>query len=339
MGNKPHLLIIGAGLSGLYSAYLLQEDFHVTIVETRERIGGRIHTIDGHDMGPSWVWSHHKNILHLVQEFKLELFAQYTQGLALYDVADGVQRFTPPPQAPAARIKGGISSLTQALAHELKAGTLTLNETLISIAEVEDQLHVTTSKRTLQTDYIISTLPPRIAAQSIEYNPPLPSNQVTLMQNTPTWMAHTCKCVMTFSQAFWRDQGLSGFSFSHLGPLGEIHDACTDEQAALFGFLHAQASQVDIIENIKAQLLRLFGDDIQYLQDIIIVDWRQEKFTAIDSDKKGLREHPNYGLTMSHFNDKLTFVGTESSFEEGGYLEGAIISAKDTADSLKKRLN
>lgn len=43
--GKDHIIIIGAGASGLMAAATLLEDNHaVTIVEARDRIGGRIHT-------------------------------------------------------------------------------------------------------------------------------------------------------------------------------------------------------------------------------------------------------------------------------------------------------
>ena len=76
-----NVIIIGAGLSGIYAATLLQKHFNVTILEARDRIGGRILTVDGFDMGPSWVWSHQHHILQLIRENRLELFAQHTKGL------------------------------------------------------------------------------------------------------------------------------------------------------------------------------------------------------------------------------------------------------------------
>ena len=37
-----NIVIIGAGLSGIYAATLLQKDYNVTILEARNRIGGRL---------------------------------------------------------------------------------------------------------------------------------------------------------------------------------------------------------------------------------------------------------------------------------------------------------
>jgi len=47
------IIIIGAGLSGLYLASLLEDTYDVLILEARDRVGGRALSIDGHDLGPS----------------------------------------------------------------------------------------------------------------------------------------------------------------------------------------------------------------------------------------------------------------------------------------------
>lgn len=60
-GSKPHVGIVGAGLAGLRCAdILLQNGFQVTIIEGRDRIGGRLYQQrlgNGHlvDMGPNWI--------------------------------------------------------------------------------------------------------------------------------------------------------------------------------------------------------------------------------------------------------------------------------------------
>lgn len=58
---QPHIAVIGAGISGLRCAdVLIQHGFRVTIIEGRDRIGGRLHQErlpNGHlvDLGPNWI--------------------------------------------------------------------------------------------------------------------------------------------------------------------------------------------------------------------------------------------------------------------------------------------
>ncbi len=258
--KQKRVIIIGAGLSGLYLASLLQKHYAITILEARDRVGGRIHTVDGHDLGPSWVWSHQKHILALISSLGLELFPQYTKGLALYDAPNGVQRFSPPPSAPAARIKGGIIRLVQALSKKMDENELHLDENVIAIKEKKDVVLVKSASREYEAEFVISTLPPRLAASSIGYDPPLDDDLLRQMRETPTWMGHSVKCVIEYKEPFWRASGLSGALFSHQGPLGEIHDACTQDHAALFGFLHSTAKTEDIEAVLIAQMVRLFGE-------------------------------------------------------------------------------
>ena len=59
---KKKLIIVGAGISGIYTAYLLKDKYDITIIEARDRVGGRILTINEFDLGASWIWKHQKNI-------------------------------------------------------------------------------------------------------------------------------------------------------------------------------------------------------------------------------------------------------------------------------------
>ncbi|CAI7678687.1 unnamed protein product [Penicillium pancosmium] len=47
MGPKPHIGVVGSGISGLRCAdILVQNGARVTILEARDRIGGRVHQND-----------------------------------------------------------------------------------------------------------------------------------------------------------------------------------------------------------------------------------------------------------------------------------------------------
>lgn len=326
--KKKKILVIGAGLSGLYVAMLLQEQYDVVVLEARDRAGGRIFSLGGHDMGPSWVWGHQKHILQLVKFLGLELFEQYTQGLALYDAPEGVQKFTAPPSAILYRVKGGMTAIVKALEQRLSV-PVKLTEKVISINKIGMQLEVQTEKSRYLVDNVISTLPPRLAQNSIIYEPPLPLDLQAQLQNIPTWMGYATKCVIEYPEAFWREEGLSGFTFSHRGPLGEIHDACTEDKAALFGFVQSNVDYTNLKENIIKQLVRLYGERASLPSNIYVVDWREESYTSTILDAKPLNEHPTYGLDTTHFEDKMYFLGTETAYQEGGYLEGAIRAARE----------
>ena len=78
---KPkHVIILGAGFAGLSAAHaLVKKGIKVTVLEARNRIGGRVHSyqIPGEDLvvelGGEWVGDSHTRIKELCQEFKLEL--------------------------------------------------------------------------------------------------------------------------------------------------------------------------------------------------------------------------------------------------------------------------
>lgn len=332
---KKDLIIIGAGISGLYAAILLQDTYNITLLEARDRLGGRILTKEGHDLGPSWVWPHQSNILQLIRHYKLELFSQYTEGDALYDTPGSVQRFQSPPSAPSARVAGGLQTLIEALASALPSDMIHVNNVVTQISCSDKRVRVETDHTSFEADYVISTLAPRLACENIRYEPPLAAEVYQKMLQTPTWMGHTAKCVIEFQEAFWKKQGLSGFVFSHIGPLGEIHDASTKDKAALFGFLHPKASTHGIESQVKEQMKRLFADKSEQIIKIYCTDWKEERFSSTKHDHKGLSEHPSYGLNLSHCNEKLFFIGTETAYDNGGYLEGAVISALNIAKRLR----
>lgn len=75
--RRPHVGIVGAGFAGLRCAdVLLQNGFRVTVLEARNRVGGRIHQErlpNGHliDMGANWIHGTENNpIMDLIRETK-----------------------------------------------------------------------------------------------------------------------------------------------------------------------------------------------------------------------------------------------------------------------------
>lgn len=331
------LAIIGAGLSGLYAASILKNEYKITVFEARDRTGGRVHTIDGFDLGPSWIWGHQHRILSVIQSLRLELFPQYAAGYALYDTHQNIQPFIPPPSPPCARMKGGIKTLIDALNASVPPGCIRLSETVRSITAHENGIVIETLKGCYEADLVLCTLPPRVVLETMEFDPPLPSELKQKFSAIPTWMGHAAKCVIEFKTPFWRDMGLSGFCFSHAGPLAEIHDACSDDRAALFGFVHSGASMEKIETDVRTQMERLFGEKGKEILSFHLIDWRTEPYSSVPADAHGPHSHPTYGLSAAWCDGRVMFAGTETAFTEGGYLEGAIRSIEQYRDTLAIR--
>ena len=324
--QKKRLIIIGAGLSGLYLASLLQNHYEITILEASERIGGRVLTTNGHDLGPSWVWPHHKDVIALIQENGLELFEQYVKGDALYETPSQCQRFTPPPAMPSMRIKGGIIALVNAIHQKLDNVSIIYNAPVKNITQTSDHLDVRTSEGEYQADKVVVTAAPRIGA-NIVYSPPLSQQTLQTLQTTHTWMGNARKVVITYEKSFWRDMGYSGFVFSAMGVCSEYHDACIEDEAALFGFVRTGVDDTDIEEKVISQLVHIFGEEAKNYRHFYDKNWRKESYISTPNDLT-MRQHPQYGHSLIEMDEKLYFSSTEAAYDEGGYLDGAIKNAK-----------
>ena len=170
-------LIIGGGLSGLTSAYYLEKqgETDITIIESRDRLGGRIHTKEGIDLGATWFQNHHEHVHQLLEELSISKFPQYTKGksVLVYNSMAPAHYFESAQRSPAAsRIAGGSKALVHRLTEKLQAA-ITLNTEVVGVTEQGNSLIVRTTKGTFETAHLIITIPPKIT-QRIDFSPELP---------------------------------------------------------------------------------------------------------------------------------------------------------------------
>lgn len=62
---------------------LNKSGFAVTILEARDRVGGRTYSVDGVDLGGSWVSTQQPHVYQLCQDLGLELIPQYDHGMVV----------------------------------------------------------------------------------------------------------------------------------------------------------------------------------------------------------------------------------------------------------------
>lgn len=95
MKKNAKVVIIGSGAAGSYAGYLLnKEGFDVTILEARNRVGGRTYSVDNVDLGGSWVSTQQPNVYALCNELGLKLIPQYDSGNTV-SIVNGVRSTTP----------------------------------------------------------------------------------------------------------------------------------------------------------------------------------------------------------------------------------------------------
>lgn len=363
---QTEIAIIGAGLSGLYSAYLLQQQgIKATVFEARDRIGGRIVSEplsddendpahQRYDLGPSWFWPEmHPRMAALIEHLELTAFPQQQSGAHVFDRG----RHTAPqrydlgmmssPQS--MRVAGGMYSIIEALAKALEPDSIQLNSALTAINDqgeqgVELSIDHNGNSETVTAKSVIVALPPRLLVEKIEFTPALPAQLTQHFANTMTWMAAHAKFVAVYEENFWQKQGLSGSASSQTGPLMEVHDASAIQgKPALFGFVglnaaaRKSAGREQLIQVTLGQLGHLFGEEATTPLKVFLIDWSDENYTATVDDQAGAANHPDYGLPAEAnqiWQQRLLFAGTETANTDGGYLEGALNSAEQAVSTL-----
>ena len=360
------VVIIGAGLAGLYAAYRLEQlgirDY--VIVEARTAPGGRIASArwtdagaaDRFDLGPTWFWpALQPQLDRLIRDLGLRRFAQHEDGAMLME---GPDRSTPVrmrgyvSEPPAQRLLGGMQSLVDALCASLDPQRMLTGRRVRTLQLAGELIDVGNEGPGDRRDMgaageVWLALPPRLAARDLQFGPALPAALQRQWAGTPTWMAPHAKYVALYEQPFWREQGLSGEARSLLGPLGEIHDASLpDGSAALFGFfalpahLRRSTSETLLRSACREQLARLFGTPAAAPIAEFIKDWALDPLTATDTDAQAPEAHadaPPATPGDGPWRGRLRGIASEWSVQFPGYLAGAVDAAEHAVSALAAR--
>lgn len=352
--KQTHVTVVGAGLSGLTAAYLLQKaGLDTLVIEASDRIGGRIHSIRDAknkflgDLGPTWVWPPYQPLAaEWLQHFNIETYPQHEEGSAVHDIDlnNGPTHGFSPKQEGISRILGGPQALVDCLATALEPNSLELNSSLLAIAQSDKTLTLRTSQGQINTQYLAITTPLRLATETVDWGDSLDSNLISLMSATPTWMATQAKATIVYERPFWRDKGLSGQIMSRIGPLAETHDHCGPDgyPAAIFGFVGLPASTRDKhrteLENaVIDQLVRCFGPEAAKPTSVVIEDWALSPHVCSKMDLETPPAHPQLlpdTIRESHCNGKLFFACAETASRSPGLVEGALDAGSRAANQI-----
>jgi monoamine oxidase len=355
--ERVEILIVGAGLSGVYAAGLLsRKNRSVVVLEARDRIGGRIlcprYREYACDLGPSWYWPEiHPYMARLIEALGIEGYRQFEKGMGRFQRLSGevvtVRGFATEPHS--WRLAGGMMALITKLCGRLPQTVIRLNQTVCEIERRSDGVLVRVGElekepqAQFMAQKVILALPPRLAAATILFTPELSDRLVQAMLRIGTWMAGQAKFYALYETPVWRDAGLSGQAFSECGPLGEIHDGSNHDALpyGLTGFAGIPAVQRNQQPNLHAaivhQLAAIFGPGASAPVKLFFQDWAREPFTATEYDQPPMGVHPIYQPPAGQsaiWDGAVHFAGTETADQHGGYLEGALRAAERAVANL-----
>ncbi|RQM44590.1 amine oxidase [Paraburkholderia bannensis] len=354
------IAIIGAGLCGLALARALHaRGRSFVLVEASTRLGGRVLTrrcdVTGQrlDLGPTWFWPDTEpRMAALISELGIESVPQHDPGDALWltDPNRGPERRSEPGgiHAGARRIAGGTARLLDKLCAALPLDSIRLGHALRLVRDrgawFDLQLAHGELTSTLRARQVVLALPPRLVAEHVAFDPPLPAELARMLAATPTWMASAAKSLTTYAQPFWRTAGHSGNAWvRHVqATLAEVFDASDPETeaGALGGFVALDAVQRKHFARglpllIESQLVQLYGPGAeggrQYRHD-----WADEVWicSRADRDSPPAWPQPDAALRGAWFGDRLYFGGSETALHGAGRMEGALDSAARIARAL-----
>ncbi len=338
-------IIIGAGLSGLTTAYKFKKagenDF--LILEGRSQLGGRINTYKGIELGATWFQEHHTYLNTLLEALNVQNFPQYTKGqsVLVFNSMAPAHYFEVDKNTPSAsRIAGGSMALIEKISGLLK-DKIVLDSKVIEFIDHKNKIVLNTDKHvTYSAEKVIVTVPPKLTS-TLKFIPELPKLFIETMKQTHTWMSNAIKVGLTFDTPFWRDNKFSGTVIGQIGPVTELYDHCSvnDKIYALKGFVNEglrDTSREDRKERVLSYLESYLGKEVRMYTNYFEKDWSQDHFTSCEN-LKSVYMSPRYGnelFNKFYMQGKLFFSGTETSPVHGGYLDGAVYSGLRVAERI-----
>jgi monoamine oxidase len=359
--NRTSVVIVGGGLSGLYAAHRLEQaGLHdYVVLEARHRLGGRLLSESADearfDLGATWYWPDMQPQLdELVRALGLRTFPQHEAGMMVFEQSataparhfEGLQGES----TLSMRIKGGMARLVDALAAQVPGEKIRMGHGVRHIerlTETDTRVEAVTAGGEVHeiiARHVLLALPPRLVAERIRFEPPLPDPLARAWADCPTWMAPHAKYVAVYPRPFWRAQGLSGSARSYAGPMVEIHDASPAKgMGAIFGFVGVPAATrqripaAALIDLCRAQMGRLFGPEALHPTAEWLKDWSTDAFTATPADTVSAGGHataPPAAPRDGTWRGRITGIASEWSALFPGYVAGAIDAAAEGAGTL-----
>ncbi|XP_077983035.1 amine oxidase [flavin-containing] B-like [Glandiceps talaboti] len=239
-------------------------------------------------------------------------------------------------------IYGGIQQISEKIAELIGTDKVFLNSCVTALTQNDDGVKVTTkSGKIYMADHVVLAIPP-ILVTEIAFQPVLPFAKDKMLEEIylKKSVGAGYKVYAFYENAFWRDQGLNGFSISD-GLIPATFDGTKPDgtHPALIGLIGGNNARLLASlspEDRRYQICQHFADlfqseDALHPKHFIEYSWIDDEYSKGCIGLFPIGFLNKYGRTLRESHGHVYFAGTETATVWRGYMDGAVQAGERAA--------